>query len=122
MKSSVSDASAGVDVDGRKVQFRQPIGPVSESYDLLVGADGVGSAVRSALQQYYPDMTVVVTDSGRQYKTYRSLRGDIEPEGESGGYCMCPAQCTLWHWRQCWVHCHQHVAMRSMVGSRVNPA
>lgn len=53
-----------------------------ESYDLLVGADGVGSAVRGALQAYYPDMSVVVTDSGREYKTYRNLRGDIEPEGE----------------------------------------
>jgi ubiquitin carboxyl-terminal hydrolase 48 len=74
----------GVDVEGRKIQFHQSGGgEVVEGYDLLVGADGVGSAVRGALQEYYPDMTVVVTDSGREYKTYRSLRGDIEPEGEA---------------------------------------
>ena len=53
-----------------------------ESYDLLVGADGVGSAVRSALQGHFRDMTVEVADSGREYKTYRGLRGDIEPEGK----------------------------------------
>jgi hypothetical protein len=58
---------------------------VVEPYDLLVGADGVGSAVRGALQDYYPDMTVVISDSGREYKTYRNLRGDIEPEGEETG-------------------------------------
>lgn len=72
-----------MDVDGRQVTFQEADGSrVSEAYDLLVGADGVGSAVRAALQQYYPGMTVVVTDSGREYKTYRNLRGDIEPDGE----------------------------------------
>lgn len=69
-------------MDGRKVQFTLADGSsVREGYDLLVGADGVGSAVRGALQQYYRDMSVVVTDSGREYKTYRGLKGDIEPEG-----------------------------------------
>lgn len=76
--------AAGVDVDCRKIDFKLANGEsVSEGYDLLVGADGVGSAVRAALQKYYPDMNVVVTDSGREYKTYRNLHGDIEPEGES---------------------------------------
>jgi 2-polyprenyl-6-methoxyphenol hydroxylase-like FAD-dependent oxidoreductase len=75
--------AAGVDVDGRQVSFEQSDGSkVTEGYDLLVGADGVGSAVRTSLQQYYPDMSVVVTDSGREYKTYKNLRGDIEPDGE----------------------------------------
>lgn len=74
-------ACEGVDVDGRKVQFTLADGSsVREGYDLLVGADGVGSAVRGSLQQYYRDMSVVVTDSGREYKTYRGLQGDIEPE------------------------------------------
>lgn len=69
-------------MDGRKVQFTLADGSsVREGYDLLVGADGVGSAVRGSLQQYYRDMSVVVTDSGREYKTYRGLQGDIEPEG-----------------------------------------
>jgi ubiquitin carboxyl-terminal hydrolase 48 len=55
---------------------------VTEQYDLLVGADGVGSTVRAALQEFHPDMTVVVSDSGREYKTYRGLTGNIEPPGE----------------------------------------
>lgn len=50
-------------------------------YDLLVGADGIGSAVRQQLQAQLPDMRVQVTDSERQYKTYRNLVGDIEPPG-----------------------------------------
>jgi ubiquitin carboxyl-terminal hydrolase 48 len=74
--------AAGVDVGGHTVQFQTADGsPVREQYDLLVGADGVGSAVRVALQQHYPDMYVVVTDSGREYKTYTGLKGDIEPDG-----------------------------------------
>eukprot|EP00879_Flechtneria_rotunda_P010233 GHRR01010699.1.p1 GENE.GHRR01010699.1~~GHRR01010699.1.p1 ORF type:complete len:574 (+),score=201.61 GHRR01010699.1:88-1722(+) len=53
---------------------------VQEHYDLLIGADGINSVVRSALQQHYQDMTVVIGDSGREYKTYQGMRGDIEPE------------------------------------------
>lgn len=60
--------------------FSSSSGPFSQEYDLLVGADGVGSAVRSALQQHYPDMTVFISDSGREYKTYTGVRGDIEPD------------------------------------------
>ena len=52
---------------------------MTQDYDLLVGADGVGSAVRTALQQHYSDMNVVISDSGREYKTYSGVRGDIEP-------------------------------------------
>lgn len=98
---AVLAAAAGVDVDGHTVQFQTSDGsPVREQYDLLVGADGVGSAVRAALQQHYPDMSVVVTDSGREYKTYTGLKGDIEPEGGSarqGTLCTAgsePAGCV----------------------------
>ena len=70
---------------------------VTEQYDLLVGADGIGSTVRGALQELYPDMTVVVTDSGREYKTYRGLTGSIEPPGEpvNGGRMERPCCCWL---------------------------
>jgi 2-polyprenyl-6-methoxyphenol hydroxylase-like FAD-dependent oxidoreductase len=91
--------AAGVDVGGHTVSFEASDGsPVCEQYDLLVGADGVGSAVRAALQQHYPDMSVVVTDSGREYKTYTGLKGDIEPEGGPG-----PSDAVhgmAWHGRQ----------------------
>ena len=73
----------GIDADGQVARFA-PEGGQEEAivpYDLLVGADGVGSGVRDALQGLYPDMSVVVTDSGREYKTYRGLAGDIEPPG-----------------------------------------
>ncbi|KAF8072714.1 kmo [Scenedesmus sp. PABB004] len=73
-------ALEGVDIAGRTAAFTGPGGRVAARYDLLVGADGVGSAVRAALQGHFPDMTVAVTDSGREYKTYRGLRGNIEPD------------------------------------------
>jgi ubiquitin carboxyl-terminal hydrolase 48 len=57
---------------------------VQQQYDLLVGADGAGSEVRKALQQHYPDMQVTIDDSGREYKVYGGVRGDIEPDGEAG--------------------------------------
>ncbi len=41
---------------------------VQQRYDLCIGADGVGSAVRAELQQHHTDMTVQVDDSGREYK------------------------------------------------------
>jgi ubiquitin carboxyl-terminal hydrolase 48 len=74
-----------VDVDGRSISFSLADGStVTQPYDLCVGADGAGSAVRAALQSHNPDMSVEVTDSGREYKTYGSVRGDIEPDGEFG--------------------------------------
>ncbi|GIL95578.1 hypothetical protein Vretimale_1533 [Volvox reticuliferus] len=57
------------------------------SYDLLVGADGVASQVRSTLSSYWSDFSVEVDDSGREYKVYMGLRGDIEPpefKGKTG--------------------------------------
>jgi len=77
----------GIDPDKKEVTFgsgsnsssSSTSGVVTQQHDLLVGADGIGSTVRGALQELYPDMTVVVTDSGREYKTYRGLTGNIEP-------------------------------------------
>eukprot|EP00878_Enallax_costatus_P016055 GHUV01016834.1.p1 GENE.GHUV01016834.1~~GHUV01016834.1.p1 ORF type:complete len:473 (+),score=145.50 GHUV01016834.1:831-2249(+) len=69
----------GVNISSKRVSFQTSHGPVTQDYDLLVGADGVGSAVRTALQQHYSDMSVVISDSGREYKTYSGVRGDIEP-------------------------------------------
>ncbi len=43
-------------------------GPSTVDYDMLVGADGVGSTVRAALQAKLPDMRVDISDSGREYK------------------------------------------------------
>lgn len=43
------------------------------TYDLLVGADGAGSAVRDALQASIPGFSVDVQDSGREYKVRRDL-------------------------------------------------
>lgn len=63
-----SDTDAGVDINARQVSFNVSgsssssggaSGVVVQPYDLLVGADGVGSAVRQALQAHYPDMSVV---------------------------------------------------------------
>jgi ubiquitin carboxyl-terminal hydrolase 48 len=74
---------AGVDVQQRQVSFSVAGGgSVQQQYDLLVGADGAGSEVRKALQQHYPDMQVTIDDSGREYKVYGGVRGDIEPDGE----------------------------------------
>uniref|UniRef100_A0A383WAT6 FAD-binding domain-containing protein n=1 Tax=Tetradesmus obliquus TaxID=3088 RepID=A0A383WAT6_TETOB len=74
-------ACAGVNIEQRQVSFSAAGGgQVQRSYDLLVGADGAGSEVRRALQQHYPDMQVTIDDSGREYKVYGGVRGDIEPE------------------------------------------
>ncbi|EFJ43553.1 flagellar-specific protein Ssa14 [Volvox carteri f. nagariensis] len=54
------------------------------SYDLLVGADGVGSQVRSALSSHWSDFSLEIDDSGREYKVYMGLKGDIEPEEFKG--------------------------------------
>jgi len=48
------------------------------SYDLLVGADGTGSRVRSAMQEQ-DGWTAEVSDSGREYKVYQGLHADLEP-------------------------------------------
>ena len=60
---------------------------VEVPYDLLVGADGAGSSVRELLLSKVPGYKVDITDSGRAYKVYLNLQGDIEPEGwgVSGG-------------------------------------
>lgn len=48
-------------------------------YDLLVAADGAASKVRNLLLERVPGFTVDVSDSGREYKVYMNLQGDIEP-------------------------------------------
>lgn len=78
--SCVHVACTDIDISGKRATFISSTGALHQDYDLLVGADGVGSAVRAALQQHYPDMRVVVSDSGREYKTYTGVRGDIEPD------------------------------------------
>lgn len=45
----------------------------SVPYDLLVGADGVISAVRESLRAALPDFSVDVSDSGREYKARMHL-------------------------------------------------
>lgn len=69
----------GVYINRKRVCFSTSKGLVNQDYDLLVGADGIGSTVRAALQQHSSDMSVVISDSGREYKTYSAVRGDIEP-------------------------------------------
>jgi ubiquitin carboxyl-terminal hydrolase 48 len=82
-----------VDITQRQVSFSVAGGSrVQQQYDLLVGADGAGSEVRKALQQHYPDMQVTIDDSGREYKVYGGVRGDIEPEGERPG----TTQAAVW--------------------------
>jgi 2-polyprenyl-6-methoxyphenol hydroxylase-like FAD-dependent oxidoreductase len=45
----------------------------TKPYDLLIGADGIQSAVRAAMQSADSSMTVEIADSGREYVTYRGL-------------------------------------------------
>ncbi|KAG5184814.1 hypothetical protein JKP88DRAFT_354335 [Tribonema minus] len=73
----------GVDVANSVVTF-SIVGAegthVSQEYDLLVGADGVRSGVRSAMQDQVPGFTAKVVEEDQQYKTVelgdvRALRG-----------------------------------------------
>lgn len=81
-----------VDLEGRVAEFTTEstdataatASTVRAGYDLIVGADGISSAVRSAMQSEDRAMTVEIADSGREYVTYRGLRGDIEPPEFSG--------------------------------------
>ncbi|KXZ44087.1 hypothetical protein GPECTOR_74g701 [Gonium pectorale] len=78
-----------IDFANNKVVFKTTGGlmaPSREStYDLLVGADGVASPVRSALAKHWgKDFSVDVDDSGREYKVYMGLRGNIEPKEFQG--------------------------------------
>jgi len=50
------------------------------AYDLLVGADGAASQMRAELESADKDFKVDISDSGREYKVYLNLPGDIEPE------------------------------------------
>eukprot|EP00877_Chromochloris_zofingiensis_P014865 jgi/Chrzof1/9632/Cz04g10110.t1 len=76
-----------------------------QSFDLLIGADGISSAVRRALEAEQTDMQVEITDSGREYKTYRGLTGNIEPpefQGSPG------ATLHLWTTEDAWTTVTAH--------------
>ncbi|KAG2449076.1 hypothetical protein HYH02_005825 [Chlamydomonas schloesseri] len=84
-----------IDFKAKKIRFGTTGGIMSParhvSYDLLVGTDGVASQVRGALAGYWgregQPYNVDVDDSGREYKVYMGLKGDIEPpefEGKTG--------------------------------------
>jgi kynurenine 3-monooxygenase len=71
-----------VDLVGKTARFKSaasPSGYKEEHYDLLVGADGAGSSVRGVLATALPGFTTEVQDSGREYKIYTNLTGNIEP-------------------------------------------
>ncbi|DBA72080.1 TPA: hypothetical protein ACH3X2_010809 [Trebouxia sp. C0005] len=70
-----------VKFDRREATLQAEDGSKSQvKYDLLIGADGVGSTVRSEMEHQLPGMSVKIEDSGREYKTYRGLRADLEPD------------------------------------------
>ncbi|GFR39880.1 hypothetical protein Agub_g382 [Astrephomene gubernaculifera] len=86
-------AAERIDLAEKKVVFSKTGGILAPSrevaYDLLVGADGVGSPVRAALCAQTAGFGVEVDDSGREYKVYMNLRGGrgVEPpefRGRSG--------------------------------------
>lgn len=82
-----------VDLEGKSVTFSTPAAArmqagapssvghetMQTGYDLLVGADGAASKVRDVLASKLPEFKVDVSDSGREYKVYLNLQGDIEP-------------------------------------------
>ncbi|KAL3138807.1 hypothetical protein ABBQ32_005648 [Trebouxia sp. C0010 RCD-2024] len=69
-----------IDFDKQTATLQTHDGTMSEvQYDLLIGADGVGSTVRSQMEQKLPGMKVKIEDSGREYKTYKGLKADLEP-------------------------------------------
>lgn len=116
-----------IDVDGQQVVFNMRsasgsdggggggssgngggFAPFAAQYDLLVGADGVGSIVRSALAKALPGFTTEVSDSGREYKVYGGLKAvdGIEPPEFAG---RTGATLHLWssgahHWHPAAMH------------------
>jgi ubiquitin carboxyl-terminal hydrolase 48 len=115
-------AEGGADLRRRRVTFERTADGGNESssssggkewrvapYDLLVGADGAGSAVRAAFAEQQadaadtttttatpPPFSFTVEDTGREYKTYSNAPGGPgifeEPEGLEGA-------ATLHLWR-----------------------
>ncbi|MEW5313392.1 MAG: hypothetical protein WDW38_004963 [Sanguina aurantia] len=69
-----------LDITEKQAEFQVVGGETMQrNYDLCIGADGVGSKVRDFLRGFIPGFRVQISDSGREYKVYRSLRADIEP-------------------------------------------
>ncbi|GLC46748.1 hypothetical protein PLESTF_000431900 [Pleodorina starrii] len=80
-----------IDLEAKKALFVTTGGMMAPSrevsFDLLVGADGVSSQVRGVLSRHWSDFGVEIDDSGREYKVYMGLKGDIEPpefQGKTG--------------------------------------
>eukprot|EP00798_Chlamydomonas_sp_ICE-L_P016017 gene16017-22155_t len=68
-----------VDFEKNEIAFQQGSSKVSASYDLLVGADGAGSKVRDSLASYIPGYEVEINSTGRDYKVYADIPGNVEP-------------------------------------------
>ncbi|GAX76027.1 hypothetical protein CEUSTIGMA_g3470.t1 [Chlamydomonas eustigma] len=76
--SSMSNPSAASAESNNEEGFQHSVTELIQ-YEMLIGADGAASAVRGALQSHIPGYKVDISDSGREYKVYMNLVGNIEP-------------------------------------------
>lgn len=99
---------AGVDINARQASFNVDSssggsssgggasGSVVQPYDLLVGADGVGSAVRQALQAFYPDMSVVRHTWAHRREALCCACGCLQLVQQQHGRHHCPCRLPVW--------------------------